>query len=143
MYWDYWKFPRHPIAAKRFKRIGKILSFHIIITGYTQILINVFEPSIGFHVHVKPMLLNLINISYQILLHHLNRGMHVVICFSIIKYLNIKTLGGSWNFQTTTTPCIIGQYSCIDSFRSDNQEERNRILYSHSEYHTENEKIGS
>ena len=43
-----------------------------------QNLVKVFVQFIRFHVHVQSILLNLINIGYQLLLHHLNQGMPVL-----------------------------------------------------------------
>ena len=46
-------------------------------------------PFVGFHVHVQPMFINLINTGYQIVLHHLNKGMPMLKIVYITKYLNI------------------------------------------------------
>ena len=60
---------------------------------------------IGFRVHVQPVLLNLINIGYKILINHLNQGMHV------LKTVTIKILEHSadWNimkFLDNKTPQV-------------------------------------
>ena len=44
-----------------------------------QNLEKVFVKSAGLNVHVRPVFLNLIKIGYQLLLHHLNQGMPMLI----------------------------------------------------------------
>ena len=45
-----------------------------------------FVPFLGFHVHVKYILLHLKNIGYQIMLHQLNQ------CMPVLKTVTIKII---------------------------------------------------
>ena len=75
MDWDYRKFPINPVASETPKWGDKIIFFCINITGLIQNVIKVFDLFVRFHVRVQPVLPNLINIGYQIFLHHLHQGM--------------------------------------------------------------------
>ena len=81
------------LLQKSSKWEKEILLFLIIITGLIQNFIKVFVPFVGFHVHFQPMLLNLRNIGYQILIHNLNQGMPMLKIDNITKYLNITKIG--------------------------------------------------
>ena len=72
-----------------------------------------------FHVYVQPVLLNLINIGYQILLYHLNQGMPILKIVTITKHLNITMIVSSWNSQTIRNPKQRLQHSIIDYCRND------------------------
>ena len=67
----------------------EVLFFWIIITGLIQTLVQVSVQFVGFHVHVQPVFINLINIGYQLLLHNINQGMPVLKIVTLIKYLSV------------------------------------------------------
>ena len=57
----------------------------IILTGYIKIMENMILPLIGFPVHVHIVLLNLINICFQIVCHSLNQYMLTLKIVTITK----------------------------------------------------------
>ena len=58
-----------------------------MIIVFIHNLLKVIVPSVGLHVHFQPFLLKLIKIGYQIVIRHLNQGIHV------LKIVNIKNTG--------------------------------------------------
>ena len=101
MTWYYWKFPRHPLSVENFKTQQGILFFHVITTGLIQNLVKLFVRLSVLRVYVQAMLTNLINIGYQLFLHHLNQSISMLKIVTIAKYLNITMIGSSCNSQTT------------------------------------------
>ena len=75
----------------------EILFFCIIITWLIHNLLKLFVILFRLNVHVHPVFLNLINISYQLLIHHLNQGMLTLKIVTITKYSNITMIGSSWS----------------------------------------------
>ena len=89
--WDYWKFPRHPVAATKFKMRGRntlILHYHYRVYPELGKLILIL---VGFNGHVHPVFINLIKIGYQLLLHNLNQVLPML-KFVILKYYNDWTI---------------------------------------------------
>ena len=93
MTWDYHKFPRHPVAAEKFKMRGR----NTIISPYHYKVYPLLGKGVckffGFHVRVQSIFLNLINKGYQLLPHHLNQGIPTLKIVTITKYLNITMIG--------------------------------------------------
>ena len=85
------------LLKKIYKWEEEISFFCIIISWLIQNLVKVFVPFVGFYVHVQPVFLNLINISIQIFIHHINQFMPVLKIVTIKKYLGITTIGSSCN----------------------------------------------
>ena len=103
MTWYLQKFPRHPVAAGKFKIGGS----NIIVSHYhyrvdTE-LGKFFLGFFGLHVHIQPVLLNLIQIGYQLLLHHLNQVIPVMKIVTI-KKLQLYNYWIITEFLDNTTP---------------------------------------
>ena len=78
IYWDYQKFPRNPVDAEKFETRGIntiLLYYHYRVDlKLGKCVCAIF----GFHVHVQAVLIDLIIISYQIVIHNLNQGIPVL-----------------------------------------------------------------
>ena len=96
--WDNRNFPRHPVDAESSKWEEEILFFCIIIIGLIHNLIKVFLRINGLNMYVQPVLINLINIGYQLYLHHPNQGMPTLKVFTIKKLLNFTMIWPSCNY---------------------------------------------
>ena len=91
----------------------EILFFHNIITWLTHKLVKVFVEFFGFHVYVYPVLINLINIGYQLLLHHINEGMPVLKVVTIKNNLTLQWLYNRVIIRQQDTHGWVLQHSCI------------------------------
>ena len=84
MTWDYRNFLGTQFLQKSLERQEEILFFRIIIKGLVQKLVKAFVRFVELYVHVQPVLINLINIFYQLLLHHINQDI------PLLKIVTIK-----------------------------------------------------
>ena len=86
------------VMHKGLKEWEGILLFHIIITWYTQISVNVFVVFVIFHVHIYPVFINLINIGLPSCAPSYQLGYARFDNFYFKKYFNITMIGSSWNY---------------------------------------------
>ena len=114
----YWKCPRHPVDVEKFVMRWRSTihsHYHYMVDPELQ---KYFWAIFGFRVHVQSVLLNLINIGYQLLLYHINQVLPMLKIVTIILFWTLQWLDHHEIIRQQDTRSWVWQRLCINYFRN-------------------------
>ena len=90
---NYRMFSTRPVAAEKYEMRGRST---IILHHHYRVDMQLGKGVLvifGLHAYLKPLLIDLIKIGYQLFLNHLKKSISMLKTFTLTKYLNIKMIG--------------------------------------------------